>query len=612
MIPIGIYMPETSIIIRAFNEAKYIGDVLEAVENQEYQDFEIILVDSGSTDGTLEIADEYVDTIEFVSPQNFTFGYSCNVGCEVASGDYCSFLSAHAIPTNNQWLGTMVENLYDDEVAMTYSNQTGAQTTKFSERRLFNELFPNESRRQRPPNYWANNASSAFKRSLWEEHSFDEHLTGHEDIEWAKHFMDKGYTVVYEADACIYHIHDESWEQVFNRFEREAIADVEIGIKSPSDRWEEYLSIPQDILRDTLATIKQGKINVGRINEIIKFRYNQHMGTASGLITERDIGESRYDYFYSQANESIWVREDGSVSIKQSSLPNLRPGEVLIRNEYVGVDPDVGLAADATEYPIIPVGNYVGTVADLGPNVNSVEIGEQVIGGTKFHCGVCSACSKGEYQNCENPTRLGIDTSQGAFSRFIPVPSDYVYPLPKDINSRKGTLIRPVMQIKAELSRIQRMIDTPGNCLVVGATPKGKLVRQVINSTSEYSATQMDEGALRSSGNSPDLTEYDLLVEATGNSETAKQSIQKAKQGSVILLLGNRYEEFDLTNKAVLEKTVVKPKTDRNLDINDTIDTVSNLQVNSILDGTYEMAEFNTARRLARKSEQFPLILIES
>ena len=114
-------MPETSVIIRAFNEAEYIRDVLEAVENQEYKDFEIILVDSGSTDGTLEIAEEYVDTIEFVSPQNFTFGYSCNVGCEVASGDYCSFLSAHAIPTDNRWLGTMVDRIAeavtDEELA---------------------------------------------------------------------------------------------------------------------------------------------------------------------------------------------------------------------------------------------------------------------------------------------------------------------------------------------------------------------------------------------------------------------------------------------------------------------------------------------------------------
>jgi D-arabinose 1-dehydrogenase-like Zn-dependent alcohol dehydrogenase len=495
---------------------------------------------------------------------------------------------------------------------MTYSNQIGAKTTKFPERRLFNELFPDESRHQRPPDYWANNASSAIRRSLWEEHEFDEHLTGHEDIEWAKHFMDQEYIVVYESDACIYHIHDESWEQVFNRFEREAIADTEIGIKSPSDRWSEYLSIPKDILGDTLAAIKQRKASVETINEIIQFRYNQHIGTASGLTTDRDIEKSHYEYFYSEVNDSVCLENDGSVSIEPSSLPNLRPGEVLIQTKYVGVDPDVGLAADATEYPIIPDGNYVGTVTKLGANANTVEVGDWVVGGTKFHCGICSACSEREYQNCENPTRLGIDTDQGAFSRFIAVPSDYVFPLPEDMNPSKGTLVRPVMKIESELNRIQHMIDSHRNCLVVGDTSKGKLVTQVIDSLSEYSATQMDEETLRSTGNSSDLTEYDLLVEAAGSSETAKQSIQKARQGSVILLLGNWYEEFNLTNKDVLEKTVVKSETNSNFGLGDIIDTVSNLEVNSILDGTYEIEEFNTAQRLAKESGQFPLISFES
>ena len=94
-------MPETSIVVRSFNEAEHIGDVLAAVSEQAYQDFEIILVDSGSTDGTLEIADQYVDKVEFVAPHDFTFGHSCNAGCEVADGEFVSFLSAHAIPTDD-------------------------------------------------------------------------------------------------------------------------------------------------------------------------------------------------------------------------------------------------------------------------------------------------------------------------------------------------------------------------------------------------------------------------------------------------------------------------------------------------------------------------------
>jgi threonine dehydrogenase-like Zn-dependent dehydrogenase len=424
--------------------------------------------------------------------------------------------------------------------------------------------------------------------------------------------MDQGYAVVYEADACIYHIHNESWEQVANRFEREAIADVEIGIKSPSDRWKEYLSIPKDIFRDILVAIKQQQIGVEILNEIIRFRYNQHMGTASGLVAERNLEESRYEYFYTEANKSVWLENDGSVSIEQSSLPELKPNEVLIHTEYVGVDPEAELPLNETEYPIIPNGNYVGTVVELGVNANTVEVGDRVTGGFEFHCGICSACTEGEYQNCENPIRLGIDTDQGAYSQFIPVPSDYVFSLPDEMDPRNGTLVRPVIQIESELDRIKDRIGGSKNCLVIGDTPKGTLVKQVIDSSSEYSATQISEDALRSSDDSPTISEYDLLVEAVGDAETAKRSIRRAGPGSVILLLGYQYEEFDLTNKDVLEKTIVENKTDCDRDVGDAIDTISKLEVDSILDGTYDLEEFDTARRLAKESEQFPLISVRS
>ena len=61
-------MPETSIVVRSFNEPEHIGDVLAAVSEQAYQDFEIIPVDSGSTDGRLEIAYQDVDKVQVVAP----------------------------------------------------------------------------------------------------------------------------------------------------------------------------------------------------------------------------------------------------------------------------------------------------------------------------------------------------------------------------------------------------------------------------------------------------------------------------------------------------------------------------------------------------------------
>ena len=603
-------MPETSVIIRAFNEAEYIGDVLEAVASQEYQDFEIILVDSGSTDGTLEIAEEYVDTIEFVSPQNFTFGYSCNVGCEAASGKYCAFLSAHAIPTSDQWLGTMVENLYEDEVAMSYSNQVGAETTKYSERRLFNELFPDESRRQTPPDYWANNASSVIKKDLWEEHQFDEYLTGHEDIEWAKHFMDQGYVVIYEAESCIYHIHDESWEQVFNRFEREAIADVEIGIKQPSDRWSEYLQLPTDIVVDILATIRDEKSGVEKIREIIRFRYNQHIGTVSGLLSEPNLEDNRYSYYYNNVNKSVYKSFEGNISIKQHQLPDIKPNDVLIKSNYVGVVPNIDEPDDKNKYPIVPNGNYVGTVVEIGANVTSISVGETIVGETHFRCGICHACSNNGRQ-CENPIKLGIDTEFGAYSQFFTAPSNHVYPLPENITAKEGTLAQTIAHIKENVDKIESLTGGSGKCLVVGDSVRANIAIDLLKQTGGYETDQIVPKLTEKTLSDTNITSYDIIIETTGNVSFTQLSMNQSNSEAIILLLGEEYSNIQLDERNILQKIIMRSQEAGNSSVKKGVSMLSEMDTNRLLNGTYKIEEFEKTNEVAKQGDCIPIIELD-
>lgn len=279
-------MVETSVVVRTYNEREYVERVLRSVSNQSYDDYEVILVDSGSTDGTVALAEPFVDRTVHLSPEEFTYGRSLNVGCREARGDFVVFLSGHAIPTDETWLARTIAPLREASVAMTYTNQTGGEPTKFPEQRLFDELFPSESRRQRPPDYFANNASSAVKRDLWERHQFDESLVAHEDVEWAKHFMDQGYEIAYVAEVCIYHIHEESTDGIYDRFEREARADAALGVRSPYERWLEYARMPLDIVRDTLAAVRTRRLNRETLVDIVQFRLNQRLGAAAGLASD--------------------------------------------------------------------------------------------------------------------------------------------------------------------------------------------------------------------------------------------------------------------------------------------------------------------------------------
>ena len=91
---------KTSVIIRTLNEAQFLGDCLEAIEAQTISgdSVEVVVVDSGSTDETLVIAEQHRCRIVTIQKSEFTFGRALNIGCEAASGDYLVFLSDIVFP----------------------------------------------------------------------------------------------------------------------------------------------------------------------------------------------------------------------------------------------------------------------------------------------------------------------------------------------------------------------------------------------------------------------------------------------------------------------------------------------------------------------------------
>src|SRR4030043_2142668 len=102
-----------SIVIRVKNEAEHLGSVLEALGGQEQPCLEVIVVDSGSTDGTVQIAERFGARIIAIEPQSFTFGYALNVGVAASRGEVAAFLSGHARPCDQRWLAGLVAPFRD-------------------------------------------------------------------------------------------------------------------------------------------------------------------------------------------------------------------------------------------------------------------------------------------------------------------------------------------------------------------------------------------------------------------------------------------------------------------------------------------------------------------
>jgi glycosyltransferase involved in cell wall biosynthesis len=96
--------PVCSIVIRAFNEEKHIGRLLNGIARQTVKDVQVILVDSGSTDRTVEIARSHGAEVVSISPEEFTFGRSLNAGMRQAKAELVLIASAHVyrfIPTGS-------------------------------------------------------------------------------------------------------------------------------------------------------------------------------------------------------------------------------------------------------------------------------------------------------------------------------------------------------------------------------------------------------------------------------------------------------------------------------------------------------------------------------
>jgi len=287
---------KVSIIIRCLNEEKLIEKLFIGIENQNYQNKEVIVVDSGSTDKTLEIASKYDVKVVHIKPEDFSFGFALNKGCEHANGDFLLFASAHVYPTYTTWLAEMIRAFQDERVALVYGRQIGNELSKYSETRLFSKWFPEESNfDQHFP--FCNNANCAIRKSLWLGQKFDEKLTGLEDLAWAKEILEKGHRIAYNAKAMIVHVHEETPSRIYNRYRREAIALKKIF---PNEKFDlsNFLRLSLvNIISDYYQAI-QSAVFFKNILEIPQFRILQFWGTYKGYRQKGGISSSLRNRFY--------------------------------------------------------------------------------------------------------------------------------------------------------------------------------------------------------------------------------------------------------------------------------------------------------------------------
>ena len=640
--------PEISVVIRTYNEEKYLPDLLEAIKRQTFPNYEIIIVDSGSWDRTHEIAQRGADKLLHMQSRDFTFGYALNVGIQEAAGRFIVIVSAHTLPLNPQWLDKLTEPLNDERTAMVYGRQLGAAGSKFSEIQDMRRTFGLKRKVLCPPHVFANNANSAIRKDLWHQHAFDESLLGLEDIEWAKYWMERDYQVVYEPEAALYHIHEESWRQVRRRYYREAVAARRMGLKGI----RHVLVTPITETINTFFDFARMATSVGRmatssddvsqaentisdlIPESILFRANKSIGTVRGLLNGAimDNPVAQRNILFERICKAVVIKGPGQASMEEIEIPEIKPGDVLIRVAYEAVcatdleifDGSLGYYKNGTaEYPIIPGHEFSGRAVASGPNVQHVQDGAAVVVECIQSCGVCAECQRDNQIACQSRAEMGVINRNGGYAEYVVVPGRFVHCLPAGFDLQKACLCEPLAVALKGLKRLRRTWlakKEPKRCAVVGAGPLGHMCARVL-SLWGHQVTVFDRDPTRRgyfagsdievSDDLSCLKEYDNLIEVTGSPAALDTILHESPAGATILLLGLPYAHRKFTFESIVafDKMIVGSVGSSAKHFEKAIELLPRLDVSGFMEKILDFGEFKAGWQLARSHKHLKIIL---
>jgi rhamnosyltransferase len=215
-----MHEPFISVIIRARDEAASIGRCLERVASQRLEAgrSEVIVVDSGSRDGTVAIASQSGAQVLEIAPDSFTFGGALNLGAGNARGQLLVALSADAAPPDPNWLARLAQPVADPRVACASGGRHLPDGL-----RLTGRVLQDESLALDHPDWGYSNGAGAFRAELWRQRPFRADLPGCEDLEWSLHWLARGYLCVIDPGLAVDHDHThDPLRSVYRRARREA------------------------------------------------------------------------------------------------------------------------------------------------------------------------------------------------------------------------------------------------------------------------------------------------------------------------------------------------------------------------------------------------------
>jgi rhamnosyltransferase len=213
--------PEVSVVLLTKNAGPGWRSVLEAVTTQILcSPYEVLIIDSTSTDNTIEISKTFPVTIYQIPTESFGHGQTRNLGARLGNGNTIVFLTQDAMPGNAYWLREHLHGLRRDSVAGVFGRQIPRPDARPTEQFSYSMDYPDydftiDKNSAMLHSVIFSDVNASIRRSILLLYPFPDDIIASEDVQWASMILRNGYDIAYSSAASVIHSHSYSLATIF-------------------------------------------------------------------------------------------------------------------------------------------------------------------------------------------------------------------------------------------------------------------------------------------------------------------------------------------------------------------------------------------------------------
>ena len=273
-------MNRVAVIMRSKNEMPYLPEAIASLRRQTFKDIELWAIDSGSTDGSVEVLQNALDAEHFfkILPKDYQPGKVLNDMTARTTQDFIVFQNADAIFQSDDALEKLLRPLFNGDADAVMCAQDTRPDAKFIVSYDYQRAYD-------PKNIKGDNAdffsvvTCAFRRDLWGKIKIPS-IGYAEDVAWAKLCRAAGARIKLVTDSVVEHSHNYTLSDLYRKKFRHGVT-FSKTYRRKANLFSQIMELCKEWARDLLYAVRKGRLDTIPYN--IAYRAVIHTGLYRGL-----------------------------------------------------------------------------------------------------------------------------------------------------------------------------------------------------------------------------------------------------------------------------------------------------------------------------------------